>query len=168
MAKQFTPAEWNSIREKFKADPERYGLPKKEYGSVLMGSFNIRKLGSSRSRNPDTWEFLANVNFPFLDVHPGRDDVFRTNARLTETFDQIGLFSRDPRLPSYTDNASMGAHPLGPDYGVFEFGDLFSQAILGSSFRELSARERRSLVPRFEHKVSDHLPLWVRLPLPTR
>ena len=68
----------------------------------------------------------ANVNFPFLDVHPGRDDIFRTNARLTETFDQIGLFNRDPRLPSYTENATMGANPLGPDYGVFEFGDLFS------------------------------------------
>ena len=33
-----------------------------------------------------------NVNFPFLDPHPGQSEVFRTNARLTETFDQIGLF----------------------------------------------------------------------------
>ena len=387
MPKQFTSAEWKLINNRLAADPERYGLPQREYGSVLMGSFNIRKLGSARSRNPATWEFLAdvcrsfdllavqeimddlsglrrlmsllgpefsmvvsdqtgvfpgepgvgermgfiyrwntvermevasdvtydrskvidsiasdyetftkimtpyakgladyeagrrrrkprlnlpvflsfirqpfcvafrvaghpgtrpyeimavnahlyfgnyisdrrqefnaladwlmsrlktnsrayypnfilfgdlnldyddpardrkriedriksfnselegaNVNFPFLDVHPGRDDIFRTNARLTETFDQIGLFNRDPRLPAYTDNASMGANPVGPDYGVFEFGDLFSEAILGQSFRELSSRERSALVPRFEHKVSDHLPLWIRLPLPT-
>ena len=387
MAKQFTAAEWRSIRARLETDPERYGLPQREYGSVLLGSFNIRKLGSSRSRNPDTWEFLAdvcrsfdllavqevmddlsglrrlmsllgpefsmvvsdqtgvfpgepgvgerlgfiyrwntvermevasdvtydrtkvidsiasdyetfteamtpyaerladyragwrrrkprlnlrvflsfirqpfcvafriaghpgtqplefmavnahlyfgnyitdrrqefnalidwlmsrpkanssayypnfmlsgdlnldyddprrdrarieerikslngeldgaNVNFPFLDVHPGREEIFRTNARLTETFDQIGLFNRDPRLPAYTDNATMGADPRGPDYGVFEFGDLFSEAILGEPFRELTSRERRDFVPRFEHKVSDHSPLWIRLPMPT-
>lgn len=387
MAKQFTSAEWRSIRERLESDPELYGLPQREYGSVLMGSFNIRKLGSSRSRSADTWEFLAdvcrsfdllavqeimddlsglrrlmsllgpefsmvvsdqtgvfpgepgvgerlgfiyrwntvermevasdvtydrskvidsiasdydaflnamtpyarrladyeagrrktkprlnlpvflsfirqpfcvafrvaghpgtqpyefmgvnahlyfgnyitdrrqefnalidwlmsrlnanssayypnfilfgdlnldydnperdrvrieerikslnsdldgaNVNFPFLDVHPGRQEVFRTNARLTETFDQIGLFNRDPRLPGYTDNASMGADPRGPDYGVFEFGNLFSEALMGCPYLELSAREGRSFVARFEHKVSDHLPLWIRLPLPT-
>ena len=68
----------------------------------------------------------ANVNFPFLDVHPTRNEVFRTNARLTQTFDQIGLFNRDPRLPTVADNAAMGSKPVGPDYGVFEFGDLFS------------------------------------------
>ena len=387
MARQFTSAEWRSVRERLEADPERYGLPQREYGSALMGSFNIRKLGSTRSRSNDTWEFLAdvcrsfdllavqeimddlsglrrlmsllgpefgmvvsdqtgvfpgepgvgerlgfiyrwnavdrmevasdvtydrskvidsiasdydaflkamtpyarrladyeagkrkrkprlnlpvflsfirqpfcvafriaghpgtqpyefmgvnahlyfgnyitdrrqefnalinwlmsrlkansnayypnfilfgdlnldydnpsrdrarieerikslntdldgaNVNFPFLDVHPGRQDIFRTNARMTETFDQIGLFNRDPRLPAYTDNASMGSDPRGPDYGVFEFGNLFSEAIVGRSYSELSARERANFVARFEHKVSDHLPLWIRLPLPT-
>ena len=110
----------------------------------------------------------ANVNFSFLDMHPDRDDIFRTNARLTETFDQIGLFNRDPRLTSYAENATMGASPLGPDYGVFEFGDLFSEAILQKPFRDMTTRERRDFVPRFEHKVSDHLPLWIRLYLPVR
>ena len=108
----------------------------------------------------------ANVNFPFLDIHPNRDDIFRTNARLTETFDQIGLFSRDPRLPAYADNATMGARPQGPDYGVFEFGNLFSEALLGRSYSELSRTEASDFVARFEHKVSDHMPLWLRLPLP--
>ena len=61
MAKQFTPAEWDRIRETLGADPKRYGLPQREYGSVLSGSFNIRKLGSSRSRSNATWEFLADV-----------------------------------------------------------------------------------------------------------
>ena len=388
MAKQFTSREWDLINAQLEADPERYGLPQREYGSVILGSFNIRKLGSARSRNLDTWKFLANVcrsfdllavqevmgdlsglrrlmsllgpefsmvvsdqtgvfpgepgvgerlgfifrwntvermevasdvtydrskiinsiardydafssvmtpyarqladyeagrrsrkprlnlpvflsfirqpfcvafripghpgtqpyeimavnahlyfgnyitdrrqefnaladwlmsrlltssrayypnfilfgdlnldyndpvrdrkrieariksfnseleganvNFPFLDVHPDRDDIFRTNARLTETFDQMGLFNRDPRLPTYAENAAMGTDPRGPDYGVFEFGDLFSEAILSSPFRELSSLQRRDFVPRFEHKVSDHLPLWIRLPLPTR
>ena len=110
----------------------------------------------------------ANVNFPFFDVHPQRQDLFRTNARLTETFDQIGLFNRDPRLPTYADNAKMGSAPTGPDYGVFEFGNLFSEALLGRPYLEQSTGERADPVAKFEHKVSDHLLLWVRLPLPVR
>ncbi|MDA1128394.1 MAG: endonuclease/exonuclease/phosphatase [Chloroflexi bacterium] len=110
----------------------------------------------------------ANVNFPFLDIHPSRNEIFRTNARLTETFDQIGLFSRDERLPAYTANSAMGADPQGPDYGVFEFGNLFSEALLGRPFEQLSNAEAADFVSRFEHKVSDHMPLWIRLPLPAR
>ena len=108
----------------------------------------------------------ANVNFPFLDVHPAKQTVFRTNARMTETFDQIGLFSRDPRLPTFVDNATMGTHVAGPDYGVFEFCNLFSEAILDQPYHELSSRDRSEFTAKFEHKVSDHMPLWVRLPLP--
>ena len=108
----------------------------------------------------------ANVNFPFLDVHPDREELFRTNARLTETFDQIGLFSRDTRLPTYTDNATMGSKSEGPDYGVFEFTYLFSEALLGRPYDELPITEAREFMARFEHKVSDHMPLWIRLPLP--
>ena len=46
MATQFTSAEWKRIREKLEADPERYGLPQREYGSVLIGSFNQQSDGS--------------------------------------------------------------------------------------------------------------------------
>ena len=41
----------------------------------------------------------AKLNFPFLDKHPTQDDVFRTNARLNQTYDQIGLVVHDKRLP---------------------------------------------------------------------
>ena len=387
MASQFTSAEWDTIRATLAQDPEAYGLPQREYGSILLGSFNVRKLGSSRNRSPDTWEFLAdvcrsfdlvsvqeimddlsglrrlmsllgpdyslvvsdqtgvfpgelglgerlgfiyrwpavermevasditfdrskvidtiahefdafasvvgeyadklsdyetgarktkpklklplfltfirqpfcvsfriaghpgtepyefmavnahlyygnyiadrrrefdalmewvlgraeanlrayypnfillgdlnldfdnpetdrarieqhmksfnnamgdevNVYFPFLDAHPTRLGPFRTNARLTQTFDQIGFFSRDPRLPVFGDNAVMGQHPRGPDYGVFEFVRLFSDALLQKPYDELAAVERSDFLARFEYKVSDHMPLWVRLPLP--
>ena len=106
------------------------------------------------------------VNFPFLDPHPDRETVFRTNARMTETFDQIGLFFRDQRFPPCDVNEDMGSHPEGPDYGVFDFVDLFAQAVLQEPFAELPKQEKTDLVERFEHKVSDHLPLWIRLPLP--
>lgn len=62
MAKQFTSAEWRIIRSKLDADPERSGLPQREYGSVLMESFNIRKkAGIVRSRINHTWELLPHV-----------------------------------------------------------------------------------------------------------
>ena len=106
------------------------------------------------------------VNFPFLDPHPGRTEVFRTNARLSETFDQIGLFFRDARYPAHDANASMGENPQGPDYGVFDFVSLFAHALCGTSFGSLSKVEKKALLAKFEHKVSDHMPLWLRLPLP--
>ena len=42
-----------------------------------LGSFNIRKLGASRSRNSDTWEFLANVcrSVDLLAVQEIMDDL---------------------------------------------------------------------------------------------
>ena len=141
---------------------------------VLLGDLNLDydNPGRDRARIEERIKSLngeldgANVNFPFLDVHPGRQDIFRTNARMTETFDQIGLFNRDPRLPTHLDNAAMGSQVRGPDYGVFEFGNLFSEAVLGSPLQELPSNEKRDLIARFEHKVSDRMPLWLRLPLP--
>ena len=50
----------------------------------------------------------------------------------------------------------MVANRLGPDYGVFELGDRFSEALLGRPYRELSSGERADLARRFEHKVSGH------------
>ena len=76
-AAQFTSAEWKTIRETLVRDRARYGLPEREYGSALLASFNIRKLGSSRSRNQDTWEFLAEVcrSFERLAVQEIMDDL---------------------------------------------------------------------------------------------
>ena len=106
MAKPFTPAEWNLITARLEADPDRYGLPQREYGSVLLGSFNIRKLGSSRSRNSDTWQFLAHVcrSFDLLAVQEVMDDLSGLR-RLMELLgpdfslvvsDQTGVFPGEP------------------------------------------------------------------------
>jgi hypothetical protein len=108
----------------------------------------------------------TNVNFPFLDIHPQQQATFRTNARLSETFDQIGLFSHDGRLPTYQDNASMGQQVQGPDYGVVNFVELFREALEVPPLEDLSGEERKEFYGKFEHEVSDHLPLWLRLPLP--
>ncbi len=116
----------------------------------------------------------VNVYFPFLTPHPlrpgqqlmGRDGrPLQTNARLTETFDQIGFFSRDERLKSLQ-NESAGAAARGPDFGVFDFVNLFSEALHGKPFEKLSKDQQLALINRFEYKVSDHMPLWFRIPLP--
>ena len=88
------------------AAPEWYGLPKREYGSVLIGSFNIRKLGSARSRNSDTWEFLADVcrSFDLLAVQEIMDNLSglrRLMSLLGPEFsmvvsDQTGVFPGEP------------------------------------------------------------------------
>ena len=86
--------------------PEWYGLPQREYGSVLVGSFSIRKLGSARSRNSDTWEFLADVcsSFDLLAVQEIMDNLSGLR-RLMSLFgpefsivvsDQTGVFPGEP------------------------------------------------------------------------
>ncbi len=122
------------------------------------------------------------VSFPFLVGHPrpGQNhppnELFRTNIRLSQTYDQIGIFSRDSRLRRYIETTpeathrtadAWGALPTGPDYGVFNFTDLFCQALAGSPYRALPKAERDRLVKRYEHTVSDHMPIWFRAPLPT-
>ncbi len=109
----------------------------------------------------------VNVNMPFLDVHPTRTTPFRTNARESETFDHIGLFFRTSGLPTYVDNASMGRNERGPDYGVFNFVQLFHDALaISKPVAEMTMSEKNAFYGRFEHKVSDHMPIWLRLPLP--
>jgi hypothetical protein len=138
---------------------------------LLLGDLNLdfdspetdrRRVETHIKRFDREFGDAAHVNFPFLDRHPGSDQVFRTNARLTETFDQIGLFFRDERFPAFDENAYMG--PAGRcDYGVFDFVNLFSEALHDKMFSALTEHEQKTLVARFEHKVSDHMPLWLRL-----
>ena len=69
-------------------------------------------------------------------------------------------------MPTYLENASMGQHPRGPNYGVFDFANLFSKAMNDQSLDQLSPEANGEFLARFEHKVSDHMPIWFRLPLP--
>ena len=47
-----------------------------------------------------------------------------------------------------------------------DFDDLFAQAIHSKAFKELSKTASGALIRKFEHDVSDHMPIWIRLPLP--
>jgi hypothetical protein len=60
----------------------------------------------------------------------------------------------------------MGENRTGPDYGVFNFVELFAEALHGKTFEALSVSEQAALRAKFEHKLSDHIPLWLRRPMP--
>mmetsp|Transcript_28689 Transcript_28689/g.41867 ORF Transcript_28689/g.41867 Transcript_28689/m.41867 type:complete len:407 (-) Transcript_28689:42-1262(-) len=110
------------------------------------------------------------VNFPFLDVHPNESEHFTSNVKLSQRYDQIGLFFRDTDgecvgFPTHAENKYMGKDDNGPDYGVFNFTELFAKAVEGMSFKDMSKVQGTAFVRRFEHEVSDHMPIWLRLSL---
>ena len=111
---------------------------------------------------------MAKVNFPLLSKHPNQADFFRTNARLDQTYDQIALFAdANSGLPTAQDNKTAGQQgPDGYDYGVFNFANLFAQAIHQASVAELSEAQQKALYRRGNADVSDHMPAWIRLPMP--
>ena len=111
------------------------------------------------------------IYFPFIDNHPNTDAPIRSNAKQDQTFDQIAFFlgAREKRLPNHNwKNLIANAGPDDYDYGIFNFVELFTQAIHGCSFNEMPARglSQSAFIDRFEHNVSDHMPIWVRLPRP--
>ena len=156
---------------------------------VLMGDLNLdfddpvadRKRIEDKIKQIDQ-DFLisktgARVNFPFFDPHPekgvnwmvdGAPGPFRTNARLDQTYDQIGLFAHDRRLPQHTANETAGTVTGGFDYGMFDFVRLFLDVVYGkeATIDGLSSSKRRAFFRKFEHDVSDHMPIWIRLPKP--
>jgi len=146
---------------------------------VLLGDLNLKFDDEQRDRQAIAKELKAlgkevgdkvGVVFPFLDPHPSQTDVFRTNARLDQTFDQIGLFYLKKDLPRHLQGRKMGDDTrLGPDYGMFNFVQLFSQVVRRKPFAHKPSSQRtaeeKAFLARFEHKVSDHMPIWVRLPL---
>ncbi len=145
---------------------------------ILLGDLNLdfRQVDVRRAAIEDALKALnggalkgkgrAVVNFPFFDVHPKATKVFRSTARRTETYDQIAVFSHDKRLPRPPGNAKAGTNASGFDYGVFNFSDLFAEALHGKPLLKLTKAQRNSLLEKFEHDVSDHMPIWMRLPKP--
>ncbi|MDH3917983.1 MAG: hypothetical protein OEU25_07345, partial [Rhodospirillales bacterium] len=125
---------------------------------VDLKALNKRELRSRKS---------AKLNFPFLTRHPIHGEFLRSNARLNQTYDQIGLVIHDPRLPDHGRNAQAGGDPDGFNYDVFNFVELFSTALHDKPFDELSKRDRNALIKKFEHDLSDHMPIWIRLPKPS-
>ena len=111
----------------------------------------------------------SRIYFPFIDKHPLTDREIRTNARHNQTFDQIAFLrgAKEKRLPSHLDRDAIDrSQPDGFDFGVFNFADLFSRVMMGKAYLGLSKVQRQELGKHFEHSVSDHMPIWVRVPRP--
>lgn len=103
------------------------------------------------------------VNFPFLDAHSEKGTFF-TNSRADETFDHIALFSLDDRFPRARFNSEAASgNTDGFDYGMLDFVRLFVDAGVGALD---TAERRKALYERFEFDLSDHMPIWLRMPVP--
>lgn len=133
--------------------------------TMLLGDLNLDFDSSNDKRRELIEEYVvdlnsrqsansARVNFPFLDTPPGREPI-RTNSRESETFDHIAWFSNDARFPRARHNDLAGND--GFDYGMFNFVKLFRDALPAGT----------ATFDKFEHDVSDHMPIWVRLPVPS-
>jgi len=137
--------------------------------TILLGDLNLDFKSDNDARRTAIEEYVvtinsqqsrdaARVNFPFLDTPPGREPI-RSNSRENETFDHIAWFSNDDRFPRGRHNGLAGHD--GFDYGMFNFLKLFREAGPGL------LPNGKPAFGKFEHDVSDHMPIWVRLPVPS-
>jgi hypothetical protein len=139
--------------------------------AMILGDLNLDFSSNNEQRRTAIEAFLAKINksgrekvmanFPFLHEHPVQG-LINTNARQNQTFDQIAYFHRDGRLPLTKHNSLAGSSTedfFG--YGMFNFVELFKAAgVIGTN-------ENGKLdYSAFEHDVSDHMPIWVRMPVP--
>ncbi len=163
--------DWLTIRAK---QADRMYVP----NIILLGDCNLQfeDIDKKRQEIDDRLKGLnkkylksmkaAKVNFPLLSSHPDHG-FMRSNARATETYDQIGIFAHDARLPKVEENATAGQGGADAyDYGVFRFTELFSQALYGKGLDFLSDAEKKVIFDNCGFDVSDHLPIWFRVPVP--
>lgn len=141
---------------------------------LIMGDFNLDYNNVTNDR-PRIDELIGshvegseiNVNFPFLDPHPVKQRLLRTNLNQDETYDHIGFISSDSRLPRQVNNSSAGLGFMDDyDYGIFNFADLISYALLDQSYSELDKKTKGIIDTKLQHEISDHFPIWIRLPMP--
>jgi hypothetical protein len=107
----------------------------------------------------------AVANFPILTAHPVHG-ILKTALRQENTYDQIGIFSNDPRLPTPKDNETAGNTVGGYDYGVFNIANLIANALHGKDIDQVTSKQRKALYKKAEYDISDHMPIWMRLGLP--
>jgi hypothetical protein len=118
-------SEWKEVTElAASASAPAFGLPHRRNKSIVLGTFNIRKLGSAAGRSTGAWEFLLLIC--------GRFDLLAIQY----------------------------------DSGVFCFSDLIAETRPGQRYADLSRSQQKAILRKTECDVSDHMPAWIRLPIP--
>lgn len=167
----FALLEWLSIRAKY---IEKLYHP----NILLLGDCNLDfddKPGNMRKDIDERLKKLnkevlkskkaATANFPLLTKHC-KHGILRTALRQGQTYDQIGIFSNDPRLPKPGDNANAGTTKDGYDYGVFNIANLISNALHRKNIDQITDNQKKTIFKKAEFDISDHMPAWIRLKLP--
>ena len=77
MAAHFSTSEWQEITHLFTFSAENFGLPERREDSVVIGSFNIRKLGNVKKRTDQSWAMLTHCiqRFDLIAVQEIMDDL---------------------------------------------------------------------------------------------
>ncbi len=148
---------------------------------ILLGDLNM-DLDNPKNDRQKTESYIGDLKqqafndrhskriyFPFIGDHPRTNEIVRTNARHSQTFDQIGFFlgRKEKRLPMLGSADNMGKDgPDGFDYDVFDFAELFAQAIESKPYQPLPKKKKDEFSLKFIDSVSDHMPIWVRIPRP--
>ena len=132
---------------------------------MILGDLNLDFKSNVSKRKQGIEEYItslnhnrglqAKVNFPFL------DGTFFTNSRENQTFDHIAYIADDARWPRGRHNNQKGSDTNGFDYKMFNFKKLFMDAGPGKKL------DGSPDYQKFEHDLSDHMPIWLRMPLPT-
>jgi hypothetical protein len=146
---------------------------------ILFGDLNLDFEGDVDAKRAEITEKLKSLNveflggddgtvfnFPFLDPHPEHGEVYRTNARRDQTFDHIAFLAHDAWVPRHGANGDARHGGNGFDYGVFDYVDLIATALHGAPFAELSKTRQDAIFTNCKADISDHMPIWVRLPKP--
>ena len=76
-SKKFSKSQWDKIIALAKKSPGKFGFPARRGGSVVIGTFNIRKLGELKKRSADSWKFLELMckRFDLLAVQEVMDET---------------------------------------------------------------------------------------------
>lgn len=141
---------------------------------LVMGDFNLDydRPNSGRPRidqliRENTLDVDITVNFPFLDEGLHEKQAPKTNIRENQPYDHIGFIGADARIPGLDQNSMAGnGDPDNFDYGIFDFAELISRALLDQSYSGLHKKTKGIIDRKLEHEISDHLPVWIRLPMP--
>lgn len=96
-AKHFTDAQWQKISALNTQSAEDFDLPERRADSVIIGSFNIRKLGTVSNRTDQSWDFLRNTisRFDLIAIQEVMDDLSGLEHLLELLGDDYGMVVSD-------------------------------------------------------------------------
>ena len=61
MPSKFSSSEWSKINSLYQSSASDFGLPERRSKSVVIGTFNIRKLGRVAGRSTQSWNLLKDI-----------------------------------------------------------------------------------------------------------
>jgi len=93
----FSNQEWQKISTLFNQSAETFGLPLRRQNSVVIGTFNIRKLGTVEKRTPQSWELLKNIitRFDLIAIQEIMDDLSGLENLLSLLGNNYGMVVSD-------------------------------------------------------------------------